>query len=96
MKGNNSTPFLHYNYGRFLAKRNRLAESKLHLDRAVELVPDYRDTWYDRAKLNLRMGKLCTGTVGCGGAPASLTEETSGILNLQVYNLLETDLSAAG
>jgi len=87
-EGQQFDAFLDYNYGRFLAKRNRLAESKLHLDRAVELVPDYRDTWYDRAKLNLRIGNYAQARSDAERA-ASLTEETGGILNLQVYNLLE-------
>ncbi len=87
-EGQQYDAFLDYNYGRFLAKRNRLAESKLHLDRAVELVPDYRDTWYDRAKLNLRTGNYAQARSDAERA-ASLTEETGGILNLQVYNLLE-------
>jgi tetratricopeptide (TPR) repeat protein len=87
-EGQQFDAFLDYNYGRFLAKRNRLAESTLHLDRAVELVPDYRDTWYDRAKLNLRMGNYAQARSDAERA-ASLTEETGGILNLQVYNLLE-------
>jgi tetratricopeptide (TPR) repeat protein len=87
-EGQQFDAFLDYNYGRFLAKRNRLAESKLHLDRAVELVPDYRDTWYDRAKLNLRMGNYAQARSDAERA-ASLAEESGGILNLQVYNLLE-------
>jgi tetratricopeptide (TPR) repeat protein len=87
-EGQQFDAFLDYNYGRFLAKRNRLRESKLHLDRAVELVPDYRDTWYDRAKLNLRMGNYAQARSDAERA-ASLTQETGGILNLQVYNLLE-------
>jgi hypothetical protein len=65
-EGQQFDAFLAYNYGRFLARRSRLVESKLHLDRAVELVPDYRDTWYDRAKLKLTHGQLCTGAAGCG------------------------------
>src|SRR6266705_2677557 len=36
---------LAYNYGSFLAKRNDLAASKQHLDRAVELVPEFRAVW---------------------------------------------------
>jgi tetratricopeptide (TPR) repeat protein len=47
--------FIDYNYGRFLAKRGNFAGSKTHLNRAVELVPDFRATWYERAKLNLKM-----------------------------------------
>ena len=80
--------FLDYNYGRFLAKRNQLLESKRHLDRAVELVPDYRATWYDRAKLNLRLGNYAQARTDAERA-ASLTAQTGGILDLQVYALLE-------
>jgi tetratricopeptide (TPR) repeat protein len=87
-EGQQFDAFLDYNYGRFLAKRNHLGESKLHLDRAVVLVPDYRDSWYDRAKLNLRMGNYAQARWDAERA-ASLTEETGGILDLQVYNLLE-------
>jgi tetratricopeptide (TPR) repeat protein len=87
-EGQQFDSFLDYNYGRFLAKRNQLAESKLHLDRAVELVPDDRDTWYDRAKLNLRMGNYAQARSD-GERAASLAEQTGGILDLQVYTLLE-------
>jgi len=87
-EGQQFDAFLDYNYGRFLAKRNHLAESKLHLDRAVELVPDDRDTWYDRAKLNLRIGSYAQARSDAERA-ASLREQTGGILDLQVYTLLE-------
>jgi tetratricopeptide (TPR) repeat protein len=87
-EGQQFDAFLDYNYGRFLAKRNHLAESKLHLDRAVELVPDDRDTWYDRAKLNLRMGNYAQARSD-GERAASLVEQTGGIIDLQVYTLLE-------
>jgi len=87
-EGQQFDAFLDYNYGRFLAKRNQLAESKLHVDRAVELVPDDRDTWYDRAKLNLRMGNFARARSDAERA-ASLPEQTGGILDLQVYTLLE-------
>lgn len=80
--------FLDYNFGRFLARRNRLAESKQHLDRAVELVPDFRATWYDRAKVNLRLGDLKQARSDAERA-LSITDQTGGILNLQVYVLLE-------
>jgi len=46
--------FLDYNYGRFLMKRNRLAESKKHLDRAVEMTPNVRAVRYERNTLNFR------------------------------------------
>jgi tetratricopeptide (TPR) repeat protein len=87
-EGQQFDAFLDYNYGRFLAKRNHLAESKRHLDRAVELVPDDRDTWYDRAKLNLRMGNYAQARSDAERA-ASLVEQTGGIIDLQVYTLLE-------
>ncbi|WP_263365491.1 tetratricopeptide repeat protein [Edaphobacter bradus] len=80
--------FLDYNYGRFLAKRNQLVESKRHLDRAVELVPDFRATWYDRAKLNLRLGNYPEARTDAEKA-ASLTAQIGGIIDLQIYALLE-------
>src|SRR5260370_12766402 len=80
--------FLDYNYGRFLAKRNQFVDSKRHLDRAVERVPDFRATWYDRAKLNLRMGNYPEARTDAEKA-ASLTGQTGGIIDLQIYTLLE-------
>lgn len=80
--------FLDYNYGRFLAKRNQLEEAKKHLDKAVELVPDYRATWYDRGRVNFRMGNYAQARTDAERA-LSITEATGGILNLQVYVLLE-------
>jgi len=47
--------FLDFNYGRLLLKLNRLPESKTHLDRAAELVPQSRAVRYERAKLNFRL-----------------------------------------
>jgi protein O-GlcNAc transferase len=87
-EGSHFDAFLDYNYGRFLAKRNQLAESKRHLDRAVELVPDYRATWYDRAKLNLRMGNYAEARTDAEKA-ASISGQTGGIIDLQIYALLE-------
>lgn len=80
--------FLDYNYGRFLAKRNQLVESKQHLDRAVDLVPDFRATWYDRAKVNLRLGNYAQARTDAEKA-ASITTQTGGIIDLQIYALLE-------
>ena len=87
-EGQQFDAFLDYNYGRFLAKRNHLADSKLHLDRAVELVTDDRDTWYDRARLHVRMGNYAQARSD-GERAASLVEQNGGILDLQVYTLLE-------
>jgi len=80
--------FLDYNYGRFLAKRNQLLESKRHLDRAVDLVPDFRATWYDRAKLNLRLGNYPEARTDAEKA-ASITGQIGGIIDLQIDALLE-------
>ena len=49
--------FLDYNYGRFLMKSNRLAESKEYLDRAVRLAPGTRAVYYEHGRLNLRLQK---------------------------------------
>ena len=80
--------FLDYNYGRFLAKRNQLVESKRHLDRAVDLGSDFRATWYDRAKVNLRLGNYAQARTDAEKA-ASITTQTGGIIDLQIYALLE-------
>jgi tetratricopeptide (TPR) repeat protein len=80
--------FLDYNYGRFLAKRGDFAASKTHLDRAVELVPDVRATWYERAKLNLRMKNYQQARSDAERAE-SLSDPAEIIIDLQVYTLLE-------
>jgi tetratricopeptide (TPR) repeat protein len=80
--------FLDYNYGRFLAKRGDLAASKIHLDRAVELVPDVRATWYERAKLNLKMKNYRQARSDAEHAE-SLSDRAGIIIDLQIYALLE-------
>jgi tetratricopeptide (TPR) repeat protein len=80
--------FLDYNYGRFLAKRADLAASKTHLDRAVELVPDLRATWYERAKLNLRIKNYQQARSDAERAE-SLSDPAGIIIDLQIYTLLE-------
>lgn len=87
-EGSRFDAFLDYNYGRFLAKRNQLVESKKHLDRAVELVPDFRAPWYDRAKVNLKLGNYAQARTDAEKA-ASITNQTGGIIDLQIYALLE-------
>ena len=79
--------FLDYNYGRLLLKLNRLQESKTHLDKAVELVPQRRMTHYDHAKMNIRLGNL---EAARDDAEKALAIQDPGglILDLQVYNLL--------
>jgi tetratricopeptide (TPR) repeat protein len=80
--------FLDYNYGRFLNKRGDFAASKVHLDRAVELVPDVRATWYERAKLNLRMKNYQQARSDAERAE-SLSDPAGIIIDLQIYTLLE-------
>ena len=78
--------FLDYNYGRFLAKRNELAASKRHLDRAVELTPQIRAVWYERARLEVRTQNFEQARTDAEKA-AACTEQ-GGILDLQIYSLL--------
>lgn len=80
--------FADYNYGRFLAKRNDLPGSKKHLDRAVELLPQVRSAWYERAKLNLRLKDYKQARSDAEKA-ASLPDSAGVIIDLQIYSLLE-------
>jgi tetratricopeptide (TPR) repeat protein len=80
--------FLDYNYGRFLMKRNDLAGSKQHLDRAVELTPNFRAPWYERAKLNLRL-KNYQQARDDGERAANIRDPHGIIIDLQLYVLLE-------
>jgi tetratricopeptide (TPR) repeat protein len=80
--------FLDYNYGRFLMKGGDFVTSKAHLDRAVELVPDVRATWYERAKLNLRMKNYQEARTDAEKA-AALADPAGIIIDLQIYTLLE-------
>jgi tetratricopeptide (TPR) repeat protein len=80
--------FLDYNYGRFLMKRNRLGESKKHLDRAVELTPQVRAVRYERGKLNLWLGNLQDARNDAERA-LSIQDPGKVIIDLQIYNLLQ-------
>src|SRR5882757_421338 len=80
--------FLDYNYGRLLMKLDRLSDSKIHLDRAVELVPQMRATWYERAKLDLRLKDYQRARTDAEKA-ASIPDPTGIIIDLQIYALLE-------
>ncbi len=79
--------FLDYNYGRFLEKRNDLAASKQHMDRAVELAPKVRAVWYERAKLNLRLKNYQQARTDAEKA-ASCDDPAKVIIDLQIYALL--------
>ncbi len=87
-KGRYFDAFLDYNYGRFLVKRNQLAASKQHLDRAVELAPQVRAVWYERAKLNLRLKNYEQARSDAEKA-ASCEDPAHIIIDLQIYTLLE-------
>jgi tetratricopeptide (TPR) repeat protein len=80
--------FLDYNYGRFLMKHDDLSASRVHLDRAVELVPTVRAAWYERAKLNLRIKNYQQARSDAETA-SSLPDQAGIIIDLQVYSLLE-------
>jgi tetratricopeptide (TPR) repeat protein len=78
--------FLDYNYGRFLAKRNDLSGSKRHLDRAVELTPQVRAVWYERAKLDMRMQSY--EQARSDAEKAAACAQQGGVIDLQIYSLL--------
>jgi tetratricopeptide (TPR) repeat protein len=80
--------FLDYNYGRFLAKQQRLSEAKQHFDLAVSQTPDVRAVWYERARVNLALRDLPAAQLDAERA-ALLPDERGVILDLQVYTLLE-------
>jgi tetratricopeptide (TPR) repeat protein len=87
-RGRHFDGFLDYNYGRFLLKGNQLTKAKEHLDRAVELTPNVRAVWYERAKVNLSMKKY--EDASADGERAATVRDTGGvILDLQIYALLE-------
>jgi tetratricopeptide (TPR) repeat protein len=87
--------YLDYNYGRFLAKLNRLAEARKHLDRAVALAPDTRAVYYERAKVSFRMGKYQDARQDAERA-SGLPDPANVILDLQVYYLLSQIYSQLG
>jgi tetratricopeptide (TPR) repeat protein len=87
--------FLDYNYGRFLMKRNDLAGSKQHLDRAVELAPDVRAPWYERAKVDLKLKNNQQAREDAEKA-ANIRDPQGIIIDLQLYVLLEQIYSRLG
>ena len=80
--------FIAYNYGRFLMKRNQLSASKEQLDKAVELTPEVRAVWYERARLNVQMKNFQQARSDAEKA-ANLEDPQVVIANLQLYVLLE-------
>jgi protein O-GlcNAc transferase len=88
-KGSLVDSFLDYNYGRFLMKQNRLAESKSHLDRAVRLAPATRAVHFERGKLNLLLKNYKEARTDAERSLA-LADPSGVILDGQVYYLLTT------
>ena len=80
-------PMLHYNYGRYLAKRGRWDDAKAHLERAIELVPNVRAIRYERAKLAERLGDLA-GARSHAESALRLADPGNVILDMQVHYLL--------
>lgn len=80
--------FLDFNYGRLLLKLNRLPESKMHLDRAAELVPQSRAVRYERAKLNFRLRQFEAARQDAEAA-RELADPAGAVIDLQIYGLLE-------
>jgi len=82
-------PLLAYHYGRFLLQLNRLAESKVYLDRAVALLPDYGAVYYQRAKLYLEMEKYTEARADAERVLA-IPEARRFTYDFQIYYLLAT------
>lgn len=91
MKVNHDGPhydaFLDYNYGRFLMKKGDLTGGKLHLERAVTLVPDMRATWYEKARVEMMLKDFVSARKDAEKA-ASLPDPDGLVIDLQVYSLL--------
>lgn len=94
-RGPRFDPMLHYNYGRFLMKQNRLDDAGRQLDQAIELVPDVRASPYERAKLNEMLGDL-KGTRSHGERALALADPGGVILDMQVHYLLARVYRALG
>ena len=94
-RGPRFDPMLHYNYGRFLMKHNRLEEARGHLDQALELVSGVRAVRYERAKLAERLGDLPGARLHAEQALA-LQDPGQVILDMQVYYLLARVYRALG
>lgn len=88
-QGPGKDSFLDYNYGRFLAKQNRLEESIKHLDRAVMVAPEMRAVRYERAKVNFRLHHYREASADAEKA-LQLADPAGIIIDLQVYYLLES------
>lgn len=88
-------PMLHYNYGRYLMKQERLADARKHLDQAVQLVPNVRAVHYERAKLAQSLGDAEVARSHAERALA-LKDPAGVILDMQVHYLLSRVYRALG
>lgn len=88
-------PLLDYNYGRFLLKQNRFAESRSHLDRAVALLPQRRGVHFERAKLHLATKDFAAARLDAERA-LSVPDPGGLVLDVQVYYLLATVYARLG
>lgn len=86
---------LDYNYGRFLLRQHRLEESRVHLDRAVALLPRRRGPHYERARLNLAVKDYAAARADAERA-SSLPDPGGYVLDLQVHYLLATVYARLG
>ena len=90
-----SAPFLELNYGRFLLKQNRLLESKQYLDRAAHLVPEVRSTFYERARLEIRLKDYTQARRDAEHA-LTLPDPTADVQEYQLFYLLVTIYTRMG
>ncbi len=79
--------FLPYNYGRLLAKLNRLEEALEHLHEAAELAPKTRAVRYERAKVRFRMDRFEEAREDAERALA-LSAPRNVVAESQIYYLL--------
>jgi tetratricopeptide (TPR) repeat protein len=74
-------------YGIYVPYRSKPQPRKMRLDRAVELAPEVRAVWYERAKVSLHMKNYEDARKDAERA-AVLPDTQGVILDLQIYALL--------
>lgn len=87
---------LQYNYGSFLLRQNELSKAKLHLDRAVDFVPDKRAAYYERARLNLRLRNYQEAREDLNNALRFQSPAGGSVEDRQIYYLLSRVYSELG
>ena len=88
-------PMLHYNYGRYLMKQNRLAEARTHLDEAIQRASGVRAVHYERARLAQALGDV-TGALAHAKRALKIEDRGGVILDMQVHYLLSRIYRALG